>query len=807
VRACDAPSQCNDANDGRSPQTAWRTLTRAVQALNSSATSVAGTAVIVGPGVYPEGDIDLLPRASGISDGTYLPVQLLGDETGTCTGDAPGPVVVDVGQSAPCHDSQPDRCETGFLVFGASDVVVAGFHIVDAKLAGVQVKPGPFGEIPSRVAIANNVTYENGDDRLGRGIDVKDAIEPLLFNNLIYRNATTGISVLGTERARIINNTVVDNGQVGIVIAENPDGGAPSPGAWVLNNIVDTGTRRVGVAIDVDRFSTCDYIAAFNLLDAPRGMLYSDEAPRDPSDLLLVDPRFVAPAADNYALASVEAGESRTSPAIDAGSAPAPELRLNRASTRSDGRTDSGAVDLGYHAANFSIPRFAEIPLTTQTLYVAPTGSDTNDGLSPERPLATLSRAVEAARAKSEIVAAPGTYRDNIALETRKPAGPVTFLADVSGELSGGAPGRVVLDAGFAGSGFDLAGHCSLVIDGFAVTKAGRSGGSPAAAIQLKETHNAVVRNAVVFSNRGVGIQVADSNDVRIANNLLYANGTLGVIGGGVQIGGPVGSLRAVVENNTIYRNGVNGILIGTGGVPSPGALVRHNILAENGRNALQLDSNVSAGVSAEGLCAAFNVVYRSGAGTASIYGPIHPSNCSICERPSEGTPCEQAMCESTEAGCRLAPPAHPFADPLFVAPVAGRDGCLGGRRFWDDEFRLQHLTAGQKSDSPAINFSATEAATAGLDDRSTRVDGVPDAGMVDSGYHYPLVTFADLPPPTGDCSGDSCVNIAELISGVQIALGLAPATICPAFDVNGSNTVSIDELIQAVDDALCCTR
>jgi parallel beta-helix repeat protein len=644
---------------------------------------------------------------------------------------------------------------------------------------------------------------------LGRGIQVVDSIEPLIFNNLIYRNVSTGISVLGSKQARIINNTVHDNGGAGIVIAANPDGDLPSPGAWVLNNIVDdvsSGAAVDVVAIDVDRFSTCDYIAAFNLLDTPRGQMYSEEAPRDPSDLLGINARFVGPAVDNYALSSVDAGQNRNSPALDAGSGPAALLGLANASTRSDGRADTGLVDLGYHASNFSYPRFDEIPLTTQTLFVATGGSDTNDGLSPGSALATLSAAVAKARAKSQIVAAPGTYLDNVALETRKPAGPITFLADQSGALSGVPPGRVLLDAGRAGNGFDLIGHCSMVIDGFAVTNAGAPSGSNADGIQLKNAHNSIVRNVVAFSNAGLGVRVVDSNDVRIVNNLLYANGTVPVHGGGIQVGGDVGCERVVIENNTIYGNGVNGILIGTGGVPSPGALVRHNILADNGRNALQLDSNVFGGTSAEGLCVAFNIVYRAD-DTQSIYGPIETANCGLCDSPIEETDCEEALCERTEAGCRLAPPTDVFFDPGFVAPVAGKDGCLGGRRFWDDEFRLQHLAAGQDADSRGVDFSMTDASAMGLDDRTTRTDGVPDDGHVDSGFHYPLVTFADTPPPTGDCNADSCVRIDELIRGVQIALGMLPGTDCPAFDVNQTGTVTIDELIQAVEDALCCGR
>lgn len=54
-----------------------------------------------------------------------------------------------------------------------------------------------------------------------------------------------------------------------------------------------------------------------------------------------------------------------------------------------------------------------------------------------------------------------------------------------------------------------------------------------------------------------------------------------------------------------------------------------------------------------------------------------------------------------------------------------------------------------------------------------------------------------------GDCSGNGSVAINELILGVNIALGTAPFSECPAFDGDASETVSIAELIAAVNNAL----
>lgn len=54
-----------------------------------------------------------------------------------------------------------------------------------------------------------------------------------------------------------------------------------------------------------------------------------------------------------------------------------------------------------------------------------------------------------------------------------------------------------------------------------------------------------------------------------------------------------------------------------------------------------------------------------------------------------------------------------------------------------------------------------------------------------------------------GDCNHDGAVTVAELLQGVNIALGAASATACAALDANGDGEVSINELLAAVNAAL----
>jgi len=54
-----------------------------------------------------------------------------------------------------------------------------------------------------------------------------------------------------------------------------------------------------------------------------------------------------------------------------------------------------------------------------------------------------------------------------------------------------------------------------------------------------------------------------------------------------------------------------------------------------------------------------------------------------------------------------------------------------------------------------------------------------------------------------GDCDADGAVTVAEIVSGVAIALARSSIDACPAMDANGDSTVSVSELTTAVAFAL----
>lgn len=67
----------------------------------------------------------------------------------------------------------------------------------------------------------------------------------------------------------------------------------------------------------------------------------------------------------------------------------------------------------------------------------------------------------------------------------------------------------------------------------------------------------------------------------------------------------------------------------------------------------------------------------------------------------------------------------------------------------------------------------------------------------------YGTAAQATSTPCIGDCDGDGQVTVAEIIVGVNIALGTTAISSCPRFDRDGDTTVSVDEIIVAVQNAL----
>lgn len=716
----------DDGQDGTSPERAFATIQRAASSLRN-----AGDMVVVGPGLYREGN---LTPARGGAPGRH--VVFLGDPSGTLTGDPPGPVIV----------RPPPSATTGFLFLGRSYVELRGFTIEQAFDAGVQIRPAPVSGTPStRVLLEKLVirdTTKSGVDVRGAqsveardlvvegsgtsGLSVVDSSSVQVVGGRVWRNGAHGIFVRGTADMSVRNTVAFSNGQTGItfrrvsggsvvnnLVYANSESGialgtaeesvdgvwvafntAYANGRWglevgglaeasrnilVANNIF---ARNSSGGMAVSRPSHCGLVAGFNL--NPDG--YGPGTRRSPYDRS-EDPLFVDPdgaddvlggeghADDDFHLQQVRGGQTTVSPAVDGGSDDVGVLGIS-GSTATGGAPDRGRADIGFHYGASSEKSFAMVaPL--MPLFVSPEGDDGNTGLSPRSPIRSLAKAWNTAAVGTTVVVAPGAYAEGATVRVRSFSGPVSFVADVTGSLTGFFPVPVTIDAGGADTGFVVLDACGKVeIAGFDVT------GARTAGIQVRENADgSIVRDNRVFGNLFRGIEVRGSDGVIVTNNAVFSNGT-----GGIRLSASRGS---VVENNTVFGNGAVGILVG-GDSPGSEALsttVRANVSAGNGwadgeRNQIQVKAN-----SLEGYTTGFNV----------FDGNL-----------AAGTPRDAS---DYVGRVEFANPPQDFA------LVAGQ----GGDPARDiDPFRWDELAAG-----------------------STDPLGLPDLGPADAGYHAPTLAFA----------------------------------------------------------------
>ncbi len=204
------------------------------------------------------------------------------------------------------HDNGLNDFHHGFYLYG-NNVLIESSDIYRNAGWGIHKYPGGDGHI-----YRNNRIHDNARvGPRGAGIGLYGGSGALVYNNVIWGNAT-GISAnYGASGARLLNNTLYDNRVAGI------DLGAGATGMVLTNNILHANPVAIRNAGTVASASS-------NLCTAP-GYGCSSAG----------DPRFAGAAAGDFHL---QAG----SPALDSG------LTLTEFTTDFDGRArPSGQWDLG----------------------------------------------------------------------------------------------------------------------------------------------------------------------------------------------------------------------------------------------------------------------------------------------------------------------------------------------------------------------------------------------------------------------------------------------------------------------------
>ncbi len=321
--------------------------------------------------------------------------------------------------------------------------------------------------------------------------------------------------------------------------------------------------------------------------------------------------------------------------------------------------------------------------------YVRASGSDSNDGTTPDTALREVDTAGKKATPGDTIIVGPGTYQPVNIVNQGSSAQPITFLADPTGQMTNDSPGEVILDAGgTSDAAFKVSNKSHIIVDGF--TAIGSAGGSGSAGIVVKSSSasDVIVRNCIVRDNGAEGIRVADAVNITVVNNLVYSNQGFGIDVLGKVANNQAQSINARVYNNTIFGNVGGGITVGSSKLPARDTFFVNNIMNANMGPGFEVFTGVPS--SLDGLHEDFNL-------NTDPYVGVTPGASSLT-----------------------------MVEPDFIAP--------------GENFRLAQ-SPDQLVVSPAVD--AGDPDTPGdiatvVQERTTATSGAADSDQIDLGYHYP---------------------------------------------------------------------
>lgn len=267
---------------------------------------------------------------------------------------------------------------------------------------------------------------------------------------------------------------------------------------------------------------------------------------------LSADPLFVG---GYYLSTNGLAGQTDSSPCIDAGHAAASALGLDAATTRTDGAGDQDAVDLGYHYTN-GIP---DAVISNRLLYVdIVNGNNANTGWTPDNALSNISYALSAK-------AVDGTTL-NIATGNYTTSAGETFplmpgVLNVT--LRGTNRSATIINAGGVDKCFSATYMGNIWLEGLTFTNGKSATGAGLYLVNCRTViTNCVVRNNITptTGGNGGGIYAAGYTlgvyNSEIANNAAkYSGGaSTHVYGGGIY----ANSLALKLQGCTIATNWAN---------------------------------------------------------------------------------------------------------------------------------------------------------------------------------------------------------------------------------------------------------
>ncbi len=240
----------------------------------------------------------------------------------------------------------------------------------------------------------------------------------------------------------------------------------------------------------------------------------------------------------------------------------------------------------------------------------------------------------------------------------------VTLQVDTTGFASGGTASPATINARSFAFGIHFLRVTGVTLDGFTIINGGSTGG-----VIIDESRDVTIRNFEVHGSQGDGIQVNNSPNVALINNLSYNHALAGFA--------IIGADSLQLLNNTSTRN-LEGVYIGNSVTPSVGILLRNNLISGNSRFGLDVHPSTT------GFDSDYNIItdaysdqqYRGASDSSAnpLFADPNSGNFHVLQ-PSET--------------CQGGSPAVDGGDPNILASMQslelrtvrldGRNDCVGG--------------------------------------------------------------------------------------------------------------------------------
>jgi len=726
------PSAGDDSRslvDVQSPDTAWKSIGRAIRGADP------GDVVVLAPGTYAEA-VEMSRHAVTLRGAGALGDVVIAPPAGF-------PAVQVTGRSGVV-------LENLVLQGGAQGVLASEANGLELRRVAI-VSPATNG---AQITASHGVVID-GSIVTGAGTQallLRRSGNAYVRNNLLYANAEWAITFDNTGSptpAPVVGNVVAFN-----TVHAN------GMGIRMLNASGEVRDNQITAQVDIGLFLAGPELLVHHNNFSANGRDRDHESAFTGTiriwALLGANPRYVKPAGndgilggagwkdDDFRLKQL-AGQTPASTMVDAGSGSVASLDIG-GSTRSDGVADTGLADVGFHygaPAATTPPPFASPSNLQWTYYVSgTTGNDSNSratARSRTTPWRTIGRALQQAAAGDTVVVLPGTYAESLQVQRAR----LTLMADV--------PGTVVVTPPSAASANGVTiERSSVTLDGLIVRGATNNGISV-----LPEVAGTAIRNCAVLGAAAEGIRATTLDEIVVQDSIVT-----GARGSGVLLRNVT---NATVRNNLVYDNAEWGISIDASSASGPappvstGHLVERNTSAFNGTGNLRL-------ANARGLVRDNLLTHTAGVGLRIDTAGSTLLNNGFHETGRDVEP-ERYVIDQC-SGCA----ANLRRDPRYLNP-AGADGVRGGAGWADDDFRLAQTAAGQPVQSEAVDVGSGEASELHATG-TTALDGAPDTGLVDLGFHYASSSraIAPLVPPSGE--GATAASVASLaaMAGAEIA-------------------------------------